>query len=334
MSYSVKDILDKVSGNNRVLIVTHINPDGDAIGSAMGVYHFLKGLGTKPEVIIPNDMPGFLKWLPESSAIKVFSRNKKKATRIIKDAGTVLFLDFNSLDRTGEMKESLLSTSAFRMLIDHHPGPEVPAEYVLSDINVSSTAELVFRFIEWLGKVDLVTPVVAECLYTGIMTDTGCFSYNSSKPGTYKVLSKLLEKGIDKDKVYDKVYDNFSENRMRLLGYCLDKKMVVMPGYKTAYISLTKKEKEKYGFAIGDSEGFVNYPLSIKGIEFAVFFMENDKNVKLSFRSKGNFNVNEFSRKHFGGGGHYNASGGESGLSMDETISKFCGLLPRYFQND
>lgn len=311
-----------------------MNPDGDAIGSSMGLYHFLKSLGAHPEVIIPNKMPGFLKWIPESSIIKVFTHNTGKAKEIIRGAEIIFFLDFNSSDRTGKMKEYLSPAGAFRILIDHHPDPGVKADFVMSDINVSSTAELVYLFIEWLGRADMVSPVVAECLYTGIMTDTGCFSYNSSQPGTYRVLSKLLEQGIDKDKIYDNVYDNFSEKRIRLLGYCLDKKMVVMQEYQTAYISLTKKEKEKYSFAIGDSEGFVNYPLSIKGIKFAAFFMENEENVKLSFRSKGSFSVNEFSRKHFSGGGHHNAAGGESELSLDDTIEKFRSLLPLYFEGD
>lgn len=334
LSYSAQNILKTISGGKRVLIVTHMNPDGDAIGSSMGLYHFLKSLGARPEVVIPNQMPGFLKWMPESSVIKVFTHNNAKATEIIQNSEIIFFLDFNSADRTGEMKEYLSSSGAFRMLIDHHPGPDVQADFVMSDVNVSSTAELIYLFIEWLGQDDLVSPVIAECLYAGIMTDTGCFSYNSSQPETYRVLSKLLEKGIDKDKIYDNVYDNFSEKRMRLLGYCLDSKMVVMHEYKTAYISLSKEEKEKYSYAIGDSEGFVNYPLSIKGIKFAAFFMENERNIKLSFRSKGSFSVNDFSRKHFSGGGHFNAAGGESELSLEETIRKFRSLLPQYFKSE
>ncbi len=334
MDYSREDIKKRISPNSRVLIVTHKNPDGDAMGASLGMYNFLKNMGCTVNVVTPNEYPRFLKWLPGNAQVTVFNSEKTKAKNLISKADTVFCLDFNSPGRAGEVNFSLTASKAFKILIDHHPDPEPFVDYTLSDVTVSSTAELVFRFIEWLDCRELIDHAVAESLFTGIMTDTGCFSYNSSQPETYRVLSELMKMGVDKDKVYDRVYDNFSEERMRLLGYCLDKKMVVLPRYSTAYISLTKKEKEKYNFAIGDSEGFVNYPLSIKDISFAALFMENDNGVKLSFRSKGDFSVNDFSRRHFDGGGHKNAAGGESELSMEDTVKKFCSLLPKYFGED
>jgi bifunctional oligoribonuclease and PAP phosphatase NrnA len=221
-------------------------------------------------------------------------------------------------------------SGAFRILIDHHPNPSDFADIIISDTLASSTAELVLRFIELAGEPGLIDNVIATCLYAGIMSDTGSFNYNSSQPETYRVLAELLKRGIDKDFIYSMVYDNYSENRMRLLGYCLLEKMVVLPEHKTAYISLSLKEKKQYNYLRGDAEGFVNYPLSIRGIVFVAFFMENDDHVKLSFRSKGGFDTNKFAQENFDGGGHINASGGESKLSLPEAINKFVSLLPHY----
>jgi bifunctional oligoribonuclease and PAP phosphatase NrnA len=325
----LKEIKSKLADAGSIAIISHINPDGDAIGSSLALYHYLKKIDKEVTVIMPNDYPDYLKWLPGNKNIQVFTKNKNAATALEK-ADLMFFLDFNSPSRAGKTWETVVNSNAFKIIIDHHPRPEDFADIIYSETASSSTAELIYRFIEFAGDSRLIDKDISTCIYAGIMSDTGSFSFNSSQPETYRILTSLLQNGIDKDYIYSMVYDNFSENRLRLLGYCLDKKMVVFPEYNTAYISLSLEEKKLYKYKRGDSEGFVNYPLSITGIDFSVFFMENDDHVKISFRSKGNFDTNAFASNHFGGGGHVNASGGEAKLSLSETINKFISLLPDY----
>lgn len=313
-----------------IAVLSHVNPDGDALGSALALFHYLKNSGVESKVVMPNDYPDFLKWLPGSDDVILFNKKKHIAEDIIVNADLLFLLDFNIPQRSGKVEELIGRSGAYKVIIDHHPKPGGFADLIYSDTLSSSTAELIFRLIESKGDAKLVDKVVATCLYTGIMSDTGSFNYNSSQPETYRVLSQLLKRGIDKDYIYSKVYDNFSESRFRLLGYCLDKKMVVLKEYKTAYISLTINEKAKYNYIRGDAEGFVNYPLSIKGVDFVAFFMENNDHIKISFRSKGRINTNTFAANYFDGGGHVNASGGESKLSLSDTINKFVSLLPGY----
>jgi bifunctional oligoribonuclease and PAP phosphatase NrnA len=321
-----KVINPQLDSAGAIAIISHINPDGDALGSSLALYHYLVKMGKNVSVIMPNDYPDFLKWLPGSDKVLVFTKNQPDSKAAIQQADLLFLLDFNTPSRAGKAEELIKESPAFKVLIDHHPEPEDFADIIYSDTLSSSTAELVYRFIELTGSSGSVSTTEATCLYTGIMSDTGSFNFNSSQPETYRVLSELLKLGIDKDFIYSKVYDNFSESRMRLLGYCLDQKMVVMHQFKAAFISLSLKEKKSYKYIRGDSEGFVNYPLSIKGVDFAAFFMENDDHVKISFRSKGNFDTNAFAR-NFNGGGHVNASGGESKMSLSETIDKFVSLL-------
>ncbi len=323
-----KVLIRRLSEAEKIVLVSHVNPDGDAIGSALAIHHYLKNFGKTSHVIMPNDYPDFLKWLPGSEEVIIFTLNETEAKYVLADSDFIFLLDFNNPERAGKIKDLINRGKVFKVMIDHHPNPSEFADIAYCDILSSSTAELVFRFIEMAGNPELVDNIIATCLYTGIMSDTGSFSYNSSQPETYRVLSELLKKGIDKDYIYSMVYDNFSEDRLKLLGYCLDRKMTVLADYKTAYISLTIKEKKQYNYTRGDAEGFVNYPLSIKGINFVAFFMENDDHVKISFRSKGKFDTNDFAFKNFNGGGHMNASGGESKLSLDDTINKFISLLP------
>lgn len=324
----------KITGAAKIAIISHVNPDGDAIGSSLAMYHFLNKPDNSVTVIMPDEYPDFLKWLPGSKEIVIFSKKRTAATAILQEADLIFILDFNTPARAGKASEILTGSKAYKILIDHHPDPDSFADLVFSDTVASSTAELVYRFIESAGQSDRIDEISATCIYTGIMSDTGSFSYNSSQPETYRILSELLKKGIDKDNIYYKVYDNFSESRLKLLGYCLDRKMVVLPEYRTAYMSLSLDEKKKYNYVRGDSEGFVNYPLSVKGIDFVAFFMENNDHVKISFRSKGRFDTNSFAGKNFDGGGHANASGGESKLSLSDTINKFVALLPLYMAGE
>lgn len=327
---NIRELKDIIAQSQNPLIITHYNPDGDAMGSSLAFYHYLLKKGKEPVIITPNDYPKFLHWLPGNDKVIVYKRNSGTVLNAIKEADAIFALDLNDPDRTEGLEKYLNEATAKKVLIDHHPEPGNFADLVLSETHYSSTAELVYKLIESLGDSEIVDKAIAECLYTGIMTDTGSFNYNSSNPYTYFVVSKLLESGLDKDMVYGNVYDNYSADRMRLLGYCLNEKMEVLHEYNTAFISITKKELKEYYFAPGDSEGFVNYPLSIKGIRFTALFIEKEKQVKISFRSKGSFPANEFAEKHFNGGGHRNASGGYSNDSFDETIKKFKEFLPHY----
>jgi len=314
----------------KIALVVHPNPDGDALGSALGLSRLMENIGHHCLVISPDDYPDFLKWLPGATRICLLNQALNGAIDFLKNADMIFVLDCNELSRINLLIEAFTSSDAYKILIDHHPGPELQVDCILSDTSVSSTAELICRFIEEAGFHNAMDAEVATCLFTGIMTDTGCFSYNSSKRKTYETVAALLDYGFDKDAVYYKVYDNFSAERMRLLGFSLNVKMEIIPGYCVALISLTRDELLRHQFQTGDTEGFVNYPLSIKGIRFSALFMEKENHIKISFRSKGNFSVNDFSRKYFNGGGHVNASGGESYASLEETVSRFKSILPAY----
>jgi phosphoesterase RecJ-like protein len=324
----IKSLLQKPS--KRIVIITHINPDGDAIGSSLGLLNILVNAGHITDVITPNDYPGFLQWLPGNNNVLVYSENKEAALKKILEAEIIFSIDFNDLKRIKQFHKPVENSGAYKVMIDHHPDPEYFADCLINDVNVSSTAELVFNFIINLGFKKYVNKEAAVCLFSGIMADTGCFSYNSSNKNTYLVIADLLDYKFSKNEIYYRLYDNFTANRMRLLGYALNEKMEILPEYNTAIISLNKKELEKYKFRTGDSESFVNYPLSIKNICFSAFFIEREGHIKVSFRSKGDFAVNEFSKKHFNGGGHLNAAGGESYTTMKETLEKFKKLLPAY----
>jgi phosphoesterase RecJ-like protein len=316
--------------DRKIAILTHLNPDGDTLGSALALSKLFIKAGHHPQVITPNDYPDFLRWMPGIEQVIVMNRANDRVAELVKSADVIFCIDFNELKRVKQISEVFDVASAYKVLIDHHPDPQVRVDCQLSDTSVSSTAELVYRFIFELAFQHLIDHDIASCLYTGIMTDTGCFSYNSSNRRTWETVAELLDYGIDKDKIYSLIYDNFSTHRMRLLGFSLNEKLEVFPEYKTGIISLSKQDMLRYHFEVGDSEGFVNYPLSISGIHFSALFIEKDDHVKISFRSKGKFAVNEFSRKNFNGGGHKNASGGESYTNLEEAVRHFKHLLPVY----
>ncbi len=329
-----KKLINKINGylsnNPCILLLTHTNPDGDAIGSLLGLYHYFVQHGFITYAITPNNFPSFLKWLPGAAEIVQFSEEKARAAELIEKADVIFNLDFNDTERLGKMKELIVRSNAVKILIDHHPDPKKFNHIEISDTSVSSTAELIYLLLTQMNSGPFLSREVAESLYTGIMTDTGCFNYNSSFAQTFRVTADLLEKGIDNEKIFDRVYNNFSEDRMRLLGYALNKKMVVLQEYYTAYIWLTRKELEQFNYSLGDTEGFVNMPLSIEGIRFSALFIEKTGHVKISFRSKGSFPANLFAEKHFHGGGHRNASGGEYPDTMDEVRKRFEALLTEY----
>jgi bifunctional oligoribonuclease and PAP phosphatase NrnA len=323
-------LAEKISSARSILITSHHNPDGDAIGSSLGLYHYLRALGKKPKILIPNACPDFLSWMNGADRIMIYDEQPGKATNVIKAADLIFCLDYNSFSRTKFFEPQLRESAAFKVLIDHHPQPEAVFNLVISRTEVSSTAELVYETIVGLGHESLISKEVAECLFVGIMTDTGSFSFSCNYPTTFRIVAAMIERGIDTEMIHQQVYDTYSEQRMRLLGYCLSEKLVVLKDYATAYISLAKHELEQYQFQPGDTEGVVNYALSVKNIELAVFFMEREDVVRVSFRSKGDFSVNDFARTHFNGGGHKNAAGADSERSLDETITHFVGLLQDY----
>ena len=324
----VKEWLD--TRVKRIVIIPHVNPDGDAIGSTLGLNDVFRNAGFESVVIVPNDFPAYLAWLGSEGSPLVYEQSVEHCQEIIARADALFFLDFNDVKRLGKLEEYLSSNTKPIVLIDHHPDPQIKADYLFSDINVSSTAELVFDLINSLGMLDYLGVKGANALLTGIIADTGSFSHNAFRPDMYRIVSKLIEIGADKEKINDSLYNDFSEKRMRLLGYCLSEKMVIYPEYHTAMIWLSADELKRFDFHPGDTEGFVNYPLSVKGIVFSAFFMEKHDYVKISFRSKGCFATNEFSGNHFSGGGHRNASGGETKLPMGEALALFRELLPRY----
>lgn len=314
----------------KIVIIPHVNPDGDAIGSALGLNSVMNNAGFESCVIVPNDFPAYLSWLSSAGIPLIYEQSSEQCHRLIDQAEAFFFLDFNDIKRLGKLEDYLRSNTKPVVLIDHHPDPAIMAEYLFSDTNVSSTSELVFDFIDAMGMLEHLDSTGANALLTGIIADTGSFSHNASRPPMYRVVGELIRRGADKEKINESLYNDFSEKRMRLLGYCLSEKMEIYPQYRTALIWLSNEELKRFDFHPGDTEGFVNYPLSVKGIVFSAFFMEKHDYVKISFRSKGSFPTNDFSGVHFNGGGHRNASGGEIKLSMKEALALFKELLPQY----
>jgi phosphoesterase RecJ-like protein len=323
-----------IFGNlKQVVILPHVNPDGDAVGSALGLARVLKNAGTAVEVVCVNDYPDYYNWMEGHREVTFYMNKAKKVKRIFNESDVLICLDFNHLSRTGDMKPLVANFPGKIVLIDHHPNPQDFADLIISHPECSSTAELVFHLLKALDFSQFIDEKVAEALFCGIMTDTGSFDYNISDPQTFNTVSELLKFGIDPEFIHAQVYDNYSANRMRLLGYCLSECMEVFPEYHAAVIYISKETQKKFNFAPGDSEGFVNIPLSIKGVHFSALFTERDEMVKASFRSKGEFNVNEYAAKNFNGGGHRNAAGGEVYTSFTSTVDKFKDLLSAYKEN-
>lgn len=300
------------------------------MGSSLAMARYLRKKKQIVQVITPTDYPDFLKWMPGDSDVLIYTNDPSKADGIIEQAEMIICLDFNALSRIGEMEEPVRKSSAVKMMIDHHQQPEQFAAYTRSIPEVGSTCELVFEWIVEMGDKELIDSEMAQCLYTGIMTDSGSFRFSSTSPRTHHITADLIEFGAEPHMIYDRVMDNNKESRLRLLGYALSAKLRVLPEYKTAYISLSAEELDRFQYEKGDTEGFVNYALSVEGVRFAAIFMDKDGLRKVSFRSKGAWDVNTFARNHFNGGGHMNAAGGASDLTLDETVQKFVDLLPQY----
>ncbi len=320
-----------VEKGERFVIVTHVSPDGDAMGSSLGLYHFLQAYGKdNVTVITPNAFPSFYRWMPGAKEIVIYDRYPDFAERLLKKADVIFCLDFNEPRRVDKLAPTLLAAEGRKVLIDHHLDPADFCRLTISYPQMSSTSEMIFRFICRMGMFDLLNRDAAACIYTGMMTDTGSFTYNSNKPEIYVIVSELIKKGIDKDLIYRKVNQVYSEGRLRLMGYALYEKMRVYPERGAALIVLSREELKRFQYKPGDTEGFVNLPLSIEQVQFSAFIREDNNLIKVSLRSVGDFPCNLFASTYFNGGGHKNASGGEFYGTLDEAVALFERALAEF----
>ena len=317
-----------LSTPKKIAIIPHRGPDGDAMGSTLALYHFLLKNNHIPIVVSPNEFPDFLSWMPGSETVKIFEKDKENCTKILEDAEVIFTLDFNALHRTGEMEHVLSQLKAPFVMIDHHQKPDDYAAVTYSDTSFGSTCEMIYNFINFLGKKDQIDKTIGTCIYTGILTDSGSFRFPKTTGNTHRIVAELIDLGVENTEIPTLLFDNSGYDRLQLLGRALQN-MKVIEERKTSYTTLTQEELNTFHYVKGDTEGVVNYGLSIKGIHFAAIFIENKEEniIKISFRSQGDFDVNQFARDHFHGGGHKNAAGGKSELTMEKTIEKFEDLV-------
>ncbi len=327
---TIENIASELSAGKNIVITTHHKPDGDAMGSSLGLYHFLCALGHNVHVITPTDYPYFLHWMPGHPEVINFMENEAKAAELVASADWIFCTDFNNLTRINELGELVRQSKAKKAMIDHHLEPEGFEDFRYWDTTSCAAAELVYRFIAELGQLDKLNKEAATCLYTGIMTDTGSFRFASTTASVHRIIADLIELGADNSRIHELIYDTNSENRLKFLGEVLSNRMVVLKEKHTAYISIDKDLLKKYDIRTGDTEGVVNYALSIHGIKLAVLVIDRGELRKLSFRSKAEFPANEVAKKYFSGGGHRNAAGGSSMMSLEDTVAKFLEVLPEY----
>jgi bifunctional oligoribonuclease and PAP phosphatase NrnA len=317
-----------LSTPKKIAIIPHRGPDGDAMGSTLALYHFLIKNNHYPTVISPNDFPDFLAWIPGSETVKIYEKDKENCTKILEESEVIFTLDFNALHRVGEMEQALEKLTVPFIMIDHHQKPDDYATYTYSDVNFGSTCEMIYNFIKFLDKKQDLDKTIATCIYTGILTDSGSFRFPKTTGTTHRIVADLIDLGVENSLIPALLFDNSSYSRLQLLG-CALQNLKVIKEHKTSYTTLTQEELNIFDYIKGDTEGIVNYGLSIKGIVFTAIFIENKDEgiIKISFRSQGDFDVNQFARDHFQGGGHSNAAGGKSDVSMEETIIKFENLV-------
>lgn len=317
---------------DKIAIVVHVGPDGDAMGSSLALWHYFMTIEKEPVVIVPTPFPNFLAWMPGADKVLVYEHNETTCDEILQNSELIFTLDFNVPSRLANMEKAVMSAPAPKILVDHHLHPGDYAKVTISYPEISSTSELVFRLICRMGDFASINLACAECIYTGMMTDTGAFTYNSNKPEIYSIIYELIKIGVDKDAIYRKVFNNSSADRLRLTGYAISNKMKLYPEYQAALITLSADELKQFNYQTGDAEGLVNMPLAIGGVVFSVFMREDPDKIKISLRSQGTFPTNKFSAELFNGGGHLNASGGESYTTMEEAVQKFEAALAEYKQ--
>ena len=320
----INEIFGLLNSPKNIVITFHQKPDADAMGSALGLYHFLVQFGHRVTVISPTNWAAFLNWMPAAKSVIDFESQTEKASSVLKESEWIFCLDFNVLNRTKNMESPVRASSAKKILIDHHQQPnEDDFDYGISDPAKSSTSEMVYDLILATGYSDKINPAVAECLYAGVMTDTGSFRFNSTTASVHRMIADLKDHGLEHSIIHENLFDNFLENRFRFFGNILLNRMEVFYEYNAALIAIPQSDLIKYNIKTGDTEGLVNFPLSIQGIKLAAIIIDRGDERKSSFRSKGNFDVNEFARKYFNGGGHVNAAGGRNQEPLDEVVRRF-----------
>lgn len=325
----ISEIRSLLASPKDIIITSHRNPDGDAIGASLALYHYLMQSGHQVQILFPSDYPDFFDWMPAVERILDFDNSPDECKAVAERAEIAFYLDFNSIDRIDKLGEFLQTLNLRSIMIDHHLYPEPAADYIISDTSASSTCEMIYDFICALGDKNSIDRLIGDCIYTGIVTDTGSFKYNTS-PKLFRMVSELVELGVDDYELQDLITNNLNEKQLRLLGHCLHNRMEILPEYKTGIIALTKEDYATFDIQRGDTEGIVNYLLKLREIRFAAFIMEQPTIVKMSFRSKGDFSVHELARKYFKGGGHKNAAGGSSFQNLGATLKRFKALLPEY----
>jgi phosphoesterase RecJ-like protein len=329
--HNIAALTELLKNPKQILITTHHKPDADALGSSLGLAGYLKKKGHQVTVITPSDYPDFLNWMAGNEDVIIYSpESDALVQKIINQVDVIFCLDFSALSRINEMGEYIRQAPATKVLIDHHLQPEDFAEIAFSDTSAAATAELVFEVIRDMGDQELIDVKIGECLYAGIMTDTGSFRHPSTSRNVHLIIAELLHIGVNTSNIHRLIYDSHTESRLRFLGYVLKDKLTVLREFKTAYIAISAAELKEYDSKTGDTEGLVNFALSMEGVVFAAVIIDRVSAVKISFRSVGQFSVNDFARKNFDGGGHRNAAGGISYLPLDETVRKFVSLLPEY----
>lgn len=329
------DSLRAIIADNHFFVLTcHAGPDGDALGSTLGMASYLKALGKEALVVVPDAFPDFLAWMPGSQEVIRYDKYRDKAELMIAAADVIMAMDYNALSRVDEMGDAIGKAKAVKVMIDHHLQPDKFCQLTFSHPHLSSTCEVVFRLIYALGGYDNLDKGACECLYAGMMTDTGCFSYGPCTQEVYLIISLLMQKEINKDRIYNKIFNNYSEGRLRLMGYVLYEKMCVFPEQHAALITLTREELQRFNFNKGDTEGLVNIPLQMKGIHFSVFLREDTEKelIRVSLRSQGTFPCNKFAARYFNGGGHLNASGGQYNGTLDDAVALFKKGLEEFAQ--
>ncbi|MGC4103408.1 DHH family phosphoesterase [Ferruginibacter sp.] len=320
----IQNIFPQLSQPRKVVITMHQKPDADAMGSSLALYHFLLQFGHQVTVISPTNWATFLNWMPGCKTVLDFESPNDKANNAIAEAEWIFCLDFNTLSRTKRMEEKLAHAKAERILIDHHREPQTEMfAYGISDTGKSSTAEMIYDFIINSGNEERITPEISECIYAGTMTDTGSFRFPSTTASVHKMVTNLKERGLEHSHIHEELFDNFLENRYRFIGNILLNRMEIFYEYNTALIAIPQQDLVKFDMRTGDTEGIVNFPLSIKGIKLAAIIIDRGEERKSSFRSKGGFDVNTFARKYFNGGGHFNAAGGFNKEPLEEVVAKF-----------
>ncbi len=328
---SISEFYSQIDTPRKIIITTHQKPDGDAMGSSLGLYHFLVQLGHSVTVVSPTNWATFLNWMPGCDKVIDFDFSRTKALEAINETEVLFCLDFNVLHRTKNMESILEELNCVKILIDHHEQPQTEAfDFGISDPKKSSTSEMVYDFIEGSGHDDKINTDVAQCLYAGVITDTGSFRFPAAKGSVHRMVARLKDTGFNHTQVHENIYDNFLENRLRFTGNALLNRMEVFYEYNTAVMAIPKNDLLRFRMKTGDTEGLVNYLLTIQGIKLAALVIDRDEERKWSFRSKGSFDANTFARTHFEGGGHFNASGGRSSDTLENTLKKFKQVIKEY----